>query len=221
MGDIVADHLCLLQSLLKLRRTHRRSDVPAHAAITEETSLPIKQGLTARRNVDFGTVHAGGSVPEVTKWPVRIEVRYVKAPLLRLLLEVASILPAQRADRSDGQGADSVELMLGYSDVTVVRPGLPVPIGSRLGKIAEALLALAKRIFGPLLVFDFAIDAVPFHDVSELVAQWLGTAQEPAVLPVRAADAFYVFIGRPSSHGSAPSICHFCAFLRMKYFGPF
>ena len=40
--------------------------------------------------------------------------------------------------------------MLVYGDETVIRSGLPVPIGSRLGKIAESLLALAKRIFGTL-----------------------------------------------------------------------
>jgi hypothetical protein len=95
---------------------------------------------------------------------VRIEVRHVKAPLFWLLLEVASKIPSQRAYPAGGQNADGVELLLGHkvSDETVVRPGLPVPIGRRLGEIAESLLALAKRIFGTLLVFDVAIGAVPF-----------------------------------------------------------
>src|SRR5207253_9083318 len=117
----------------------------------------------ARGNVDFGTVPAGGSVREVAKWLVRIEVRDVLAPLFRLLLEVASEIPSHRPYPAVGQYADSFELLIGHnvSDETVVRAGLPVPIGSRLGEIAESLLAFPKRIFGALLVFDVAIGAVP------------------------------------------------------------
>ena len=74
----------------------------------------------------------------------------MKAPFFRLLLAVASVIPCQRAYPAGGYGAE----WLDFSDETVVRPGLPIPIGSRLGKIAKLLLALPKRTFGPLLVFD-------------------------------------------------------------------
>src|ERR1700688_2137654 len=199
MRDVVAYHLRLLQCFLQQRRAHRRGYVPAHPPVTKETTLRIKQGLAARGNVDFGTVPACGSVREVAKRLVRIEVRYVKAPLFWLLLEVASEIPSHRAYPAGWQRADFVEELLGHkvSDETVVRAGLPVPIGSRFGEIAESLLALAKRIFGTLLVFDVGIGAVPFDDVSEFVTQRLGTAQEPAIFTVRPADAFYVLVGSP------------------------
>src|SRR5258708_24269536 len=109
MGDVVAYHLRLLQCLLQQRRTHRRSYVPSYSPVTEETSFRIKQGLAARGNVDFGAVPAGGSVREVAKRLVCIEVRYVKAPLFWLLLEVASEVPSHRAYPAGGQGADFVE----------------------------------------------------------------------------------------------------------------
>src|SRR5271154_288104 len=94
--------------------------------------------------MDFRTVTAGGSVPEVAKWPVRIEVRHVKAPLFWLLLKVESVFPSRHACSGDGHDAERIGL-IGYRDQLVVRPGLPVPIGSRLGEIAEALLAVPQR----------------------------------------------------------------------------
>jgi hypothetical protein len=105
---------------------------------------------------------------------VRIEISHVTAPLFWLLLEIASQIPSLRAYPA-GRRPKGVE-PVGYTDETVVRPGLPGPIGSRLGKIAESLFALSKRIFGTLLVFDVGRDAVPFYDLSEFVAQRLGTA---------------------------------------------
>jgi hypothetical protein len=124
--------------------------------VTEEPSLRIKQRLAARGNVDFGTVPASGPVPEVAKWPVRIEVRDVSAPLFWFLFKVASEIPSHRAYPAGGHGADGVEFLLGHkvSDETVVRPSLPVPIGRRLGIITESLLALSKRIFGTLGLGD-------------------------------------------------------------------
>src|SRR4029077_4067990 len=172
-----ADHLRLLEGFLQQRCAHRSSYLPGYPPVTEKTSLRIKQRLAARGNIDFGAVPAGGFVPEVAKWLVRIESRHVKAPLFRLLLEVASEIPSQHAYPAVGQDADFVEELLGHkvSDETVVRAGLPIPIGRRFGEIAEALLALAKRIFGPFLLFDVGIGAVPFYDVSEFVTQRLGT----------------------------------------------
>src|ERR1700686_2927002 len=117
MRDVVAYHLRLLQCFLQQRRAHRRGYVPAHPPVTEETSLRIKQGLAARGKVDFGTVPAGGSVPEVAKRFVRIEIREMKAPLFRLLLDIVSVIPCQRAYPADGHGGE----LLGFSDKTVVR----------------------------------------------------------------------------------------------------
>jgi len=147
----------------------------------------------------------------------------VKAPLFWLLLEVASEIPSQHAYPAVGQDADFVEELLGHevSDETVVRAGLPVPIGRRFGEIAESLLALAKRVFGSLLVFDVGIGAVPFDDVSEFVTQRLGTAQEPAIFTIRPADAFYVLVRSPGFHGDAPPIRHCRALVRMKHVDPF
>src|SRR3984957_4422392 len=223
MGDVVAYHLRLLQGFLQQRRAHRSSDLPGYPPVTEETSFRIKQGLAARGNIDFGAVPAGGFVPEVAKWLVRIEGRHVKAPLFRLVLEVVSEIPSQHTYPAGGQDADFVEKLLGHkvSDETVVRASLPVPIGRRFGEIAESLLALSKRILGLLLVFDVGIGAVPFYDVSELVTQRLGTAQEPAIFTIRPADAFYVLIRSPGFQGDAPPIRHCRALVRMKHVDPF
>jgi hypothetical protein len=105
---------------------------------------------------------------------VRIEVRHVTPPLFWLLLDIASEFPSHQADPEDGhpKGAE----LVGYIDETVVRPGFPVPIESRLGVIAKSLLALSKRIFGTLLVFDVGRDAVPFYNFSEFVTERLGAA---------------------------------------------
>ena len=58
-----------------------------------------------------------------------------------------------------------VKLLLGHKvrDETVVRPGLPVPIGSRLGKIAESLFALSKRLLGLLAPRDIHHSADIFN----------------------------------------------------------
>src|ERR1700690_3916093 len=163
MGDVVADHLRLLQRFLQQRRAHRRGYLPGHPPVTKETPLGIEQGLAARGKVDFGTVPAGGSVSEVAEWLVRIKVREMNAPLFCLLLHIASVIPCQRTYLADGHGGK----LLGFSDETVIRSCLPVPIGSRLGEIAKSLLALSKRIFGTLLVFDIGQNAVPFYNLSE------------------------------------------------------
>src|ERR1700692_3044364 len=134
MGDVVTHHLRLLQCFLQQRRAHRRGYVPCHPPVTKETSLRIKQGLAARGKVDIGTVPAGGSVPEVAKWLVRIEVCEMKAPLFWLVLDIASVIPWQRAYPAGGYGAE----LLGFSDETVVRPSLPVPIGRRFGEMPES-----------------------------------------------------------------------------------
>src|SRR5208283_4848495 len=105
MRDVVTYYLRLLQCFLQQRRAHLRGYVPCHPPVTEETSLRIKLRLAARGKVEFGTVPAGGSVPEVAKWLVRIEVREMKAPLFRLLLHIASVIPCQRAYPAGGDGA--------------------------------------------------------------------------------------------------------------------
>ena len=92
---------------------------------------------------------------------------------------------------------------------------------AEFGEIAESLLAVSKRIFGALLVFDFGIDAEPFYDFSELVTQRLGPAQEPAVFAVHPAHAFYVLVRGPSLHGDAPPIHHSCALVRVQHVDPF
>src|ERR1700727_1607302 len=94
MRDVVAHHLRFLQGFLQQCRAHRRAYVAGHSSITEEISFRIKYGLATRGNVDFGTVLAGGSVPEVAKWSVRIEIRDVLAPLFRLLLDIVSEIPS-------------------------------------------------------------------------------------------------------------------------------
>src|SRR5258708_7994403 len=83
----------------------------------------------------------------------------MKPPLFWLLLEVKSVIPCPRAYPAGGYGAE----LLGFSDETVVRPGLPVPIGSRLGKIAEALFALSKRLLGLLALRNIHHSADKFN----------------------------------------------------------
>src|SRR5260221_12387677 len=83
----------------------------------------------------------------------------MKPPRFWLLLEVKSVIPCPRAYPAGGYGAE----LLGFSDETVVRPGLPVPIGSRLGKIAEALFALSKRLLGLLALRDIHHSADKFN----------------------------------------------------------
>ena len=56
-----------------------------------------------------------------------------------------------------------VSELFGFSDETVVRPGLPVPIGSRLGKIAKSLFALSKRLLGLLALRNIHHSADKFN----------------------------------------------------------
>src|ERR1700748_28127 len=63
----------------------------------------------------------------------------------------------------------------------MVRSVLPQPIGGRFGIVAEALLALAKRLLGPLAVLDVGRRPVPFDNVARLVAQRDGLEQKPAI----------------------------------------
>src|SRR5216683_6314765 len=93
----------------------------------------------------------------------------MKAPLFWLLLEVKSVIPCPRAYPAGGYGAE----LLGFSDETVVRPGLPVPIGSRLRKIAEALFALSKRLLGLLALRDIHHSADIFNrTVGRCIKDW-------------------------------------------------
>ena len=92
---------------------------------------------------------------------------------------------------------------------------------AEFGEIAKSLLARAKRVFGTLLVFDVGVGTVPFDDVSELVTQRLRPAQEPAIFPVRPADALYVLVRSPGFHGVAPLIHHVSALAGMKHVDPF
>jgi hypothetical protein len=86
-----------------------RGYVGGDAPITEETSLRIKNRFTACDNVEHRAVPAGGPVPEVLKWRVRLEGRDVTAPLLRLLLEVGGEIPSRRADWERGADANGGE----------------------------------------------------------------------------------------------------------------
>ena len=64
--------------------------------------------------------------------------------------------------------------LFGFSDETVVRPGLPVPIGSRLGEIAESLLALSKRLLGLLALRDIHHSADKFNrTVGGCIKDWV------------------------------------------------
>src|SRR5271154_5726944 len=83
----------------------------------------------------------------------------MNAPLFLLLLGGESVLPCPRAHPAGGYGAE----LLGFSDETVVRPGLPVPIGRRLGEIAESLFALSKRLLGLLAFRDIHHSADKFN----------------------------------------------------------
>jgi hypothetical protein len=98
MRDVVAYHLRLLQGFFQQRRAHRSSYVPAYPPVTEETSFRIKQWLAARGNVDIGTVPAGGSVPEVAKWLVRVDIEILLPPPLKLF------------DRMDNVGSMNLEV---------------------------------------------------------------------------------------------------------------
>src|SRR5260221_11514379 len=83
-------------------RANRRGCVGGGAPITEETSLRIKNGFAAYGNVEHRAAPAGGPVPEVVKWLVRLEGRDVTAPLLRPLLEVGGEIPSRRAAAERG-----------------------------------------------------------------------------------------------------------------------
>src|SRR5450432_260770 len=94
----------------------------------------------------------------------------MNAPLFWLLLEVESVVPCPRAYSAGGYGAE----LLGFSDETVVRPGLPVPIGSRLGEIAESLFALSKRLLGLLALRDIHQSADKFNrTVGGCIKDWV------------------------------------------------
>src|SRR5260370_16974909 len=123
--------LRLLQCFLCMLRANRRGYVGGGAPITEETSLRIKNGFAAYGNVEHRAVPAGGPVPEVVKWLVRLEGRDVTAPLLRLLLEVGGEIPSRRADPERGGDANSAEL-LGWPHETGSLPALPQPIQTPL-----------------------------------------------------------------------------------------
>ena len=73
----------------------------------------------------------------------------MQAPLLRLLVDVGGEVPSRQAHPERGDDADSRELLRQMRE-TMVGSGFPQPIGGRLGIIAEALLALSKRILGLL-----------------------------------------------------------------------
>src|ERR1700722_7775236 len=66
----------------------------------------------------------------------------------------------------------------------MVRHGLPQPTRAGFGIIAKALLALAKCLFGPLAVLDVGGRSIPFDNVAEVIAQRIGTEQEPAVFAI-------------------------------------
>src|SRR6266566_6109287 len=135
-GDMREVRQRLMQFFLGLFCANRLGYVAGDAAVTEETSFSIKNGLAAHGNVPHRAIRPRGPVLEVAKWRVLLEVGKVKAPLLRLLPEVGGECPWHKTDLG-GDGP----AFLGDTAETVVRTGFPKPVGGRLGVIAEALLA--------------------------------------------------------------------------------
>src|SRR6476646_10020674 len=76
------------------------------------------------------------------------------------------------------------------SPVPMAQPKLPVRLNLWASEIG---LAAAQGVLGPLARFDIGVGSIPFDDVALLIAQRRGTIEEPAILPVGAADAAFAF----------------------------
>src|SRR6266404_7607892 len=111
----------------------------------------------------------------------------MQAPLLRLLLDVGSEIPSRHAEPELSDRAD----LLGCTNKSMVRPSLPEPIGSSLGVVTKALLALLTRNLGALLILDIDTRSVPFDDPTHLIAQRLGAKQEPAIFAIKVPEAHF------------------------------
>src|ERR1700692_700615 len=103
----------------------------------------------------------------------------------------------------------------------MVGTGFPKPIRSRLGIVAESLLALSQRLLGPLAVRNIGIGSIPFDDLSRLVAQRRRTAQEPAIFSICAPDAFDVLVRGSGFHRRAPPLYDPNALVWMDHCLPF
>src|SRR5882672_8952501 len=98
----------------------------------------------------------------------------------------------------------------------VVGSGLPEPVGGGFGIVAKALLALAKRLLGPLAVLDVGGRPVPFDDVPRLIAQRLGTEQEPAIFTIEAPQPGFKLALHTGLPYCAPLLQHALLVVRMK-----
>src|SRR5206468_738795 len=65
---------------------------------------------------------------------------------------------------------------------------------------------LADPLFGPLSVLDIDTRPIPFHDVSQLVAQRHVADQPPAILPVRPSQPCFTLHRLTLREGCAPLV---------------
>src|ERR1700743_3846936 len=106
--------------------------------------------------------------------------------------------------------------MFRYSGHPMVRSVLPQPVGGRFRIVAEALLALAKRLLGPLAVLDVGRRPVPFHNVAGFVAQRYGLEQKPAIFTIETPEPGFERARHTGFPSRAPLHQHVLLVVRIK-----
>src|SRR6185369_12300309 len=125
----------------RLLADHRRRDISPGAAVAEEPAVGAEDRLAADADVAELFVRQPQLVGELPERAMLAQVVEVASPMLRLQAEVRQVL-ASLADRIGEVESEHVANALGHIGEAQVRAHLPEPVGTRLGKILEALLAL-------------------------------------------------------------------------------
>src|SRR4051794_23849063 len=109
----------------------------------------------------FGPARPGGA-PVARAFAVPLQHGHMLTPFLRLGLAVGRHVEAAFADPRRPIHAEVAQLLRDMGE-HVVGPGLPKPLGGRLGVIAEALLGVPQGLFRPiaLAVLPLQIGAQP------------------------------------------------------------
>ena len=85
-----------------------------------------------------------------------------------------------------------------------LRGTAPDQCRNRLDQQAKLTLALTKRVFRALSIFDVCVDPVPLDDVSFLVAQRIRAEQEPSIVAVVPTQPRFGLPRRFGSHDALP-----------------
>src|SRR5581483_2423918 len=136
-------------SLQLVFRLLPRRDVLAHAPVADEASRAIKDRLAGGADPERLAVLDAAEL-EVVERLVRLEHRPVLAPFLLRKVDVSRV-PAMLAEEPLAAQAFAFAAAAreaGEAELVVL---LPVHVGGKLGKAAEALLALAQRAVGARL----------------------------------------------------------------------